>query len=120
MLPKGLKRTHGGGIDFLKKGPQALTFGSTGLGIDRIVDVDVELSFEELGEARVGEVEHIAAAREMVVFPITETNLPAFLQHRALNLKFSRDRARRTPKTAMACFADRRGRCHRAGNAEPG
>ncbi len=47
-------------IDLLKKAAQPLSPGAAVLGVDRIIDVDIQLGGEELRETRIREIQHVA------------------------------------------------------------
>jgi hypothetical protein len=67
MLPESLQGSDGRGvIDLLEKAAQALALGAAMLGIDRIVDIDVEFGREEFSKARIGKVQHIAAPSDEI------------------------------------------------------
>ena len=67
MLPERLQGSDRRGvIDLLKKAAQAFALGPAMLGIDRIVDVDVQFGRKEFSEARIGKVQHIAAPSDEI------------------------------------------------------
>jgi hypothetical protein len=67
MLPESLQGADGRGvINLLEKTAQALALGAAMLGIDRIVDINVEFGREEFGKARIGKVQYIAAPSDEI------------------------------------------------------
>lgn len=76
MLPEGLKGSDGGDVvDLLKEAAQPLPLGPAMFGIDRIVDVDVEFGREEVGEARIGEIQYVAAASDEIDEVVYESEI---------------------------------------------
>lgn len=76
MFPQRLQGTGGGRvIDLLKEAAQPLSFGAAVLGVDRIIDIDIQLRGKKLRETRIRKIQHVAAASDEFHEVVNQTQI---------------------------------------------